>query len=357
MIDTRLPQKTESMPQLIQTFEELSERHTVADRLLHEEKKLLIIQCVAHKLQVYPVEHVKEAHAAIRPVFKTGLYCALLAAGLFENLATSYFFGSSLFALIPTLSSVALMIASMAYALCEGVLFYFFDVSPLNELIGVPYTKAYPSRLIAVYAEQLDLMRLINQQLSGMVMLTLDNALYEQYMLFARSCIHDLRAKYPTLRMFEETVFKKMLKASIFVFGAISSIAGNYFMAMSMLTAPLVGTMFGWLLVALIVTFGLGFHYVMGATSMARVVNPDDAPYHALKKKWADFLEKQSDALNLIQVTKQRVEKKCSTDACTQTDPAPESSAQRRVFPFFSPSAIALDTIEGEDQGASLCLF
>jgi hypothetical protein len=253
---------------------------------------------------------------------KQMLYPGLLLFGVFENLVNSYFFGATLFALIPRMTDPTLIIMSLTYAFLDSVLFYLYQASVLREALDIPSSSKI-SRLIDVYAEQLGTMHIMNRLLSSLAVLTLPHEQYADYIRFARLANDDLRMKYHTISAMKEPWYKELFKAGVFVFGMISSLAGSYFVAMTFLTllaAPLVGTPIGWLIIVATMLLGLGFHYAMDASGMTRVVNRDYLNYQDLKKKFGLFYETYPDDLNMAQTLRNTFEKKPTQDASTQTE-------------------------------------
>jgi hypothetical protein len=132
-----------------------------------------------------------------------------------------------------------------------------------------------------------------------------------------------MRQQYLQLPVMRESIFMQCIKGVVFAFGAVSSMAGSYFLIsafMAMLAPALLGTPVGWTLLALTIGIGLIFHYMMDNSGMSRVINRDYPSYQALKADWEQFSKTYHDDLNGVYAIKQRVEKKLSVDAETQTE-------------------------------------
>ncbi len=353
----RIPDETWSMPQLIRAFEALTEQASSSNRLSIEEKKLIIIHAVENTIKremplLYAQKRAEEKQVddTNKLITQKIAYYFLLIFGFFDNAATSYFFGSTLFALIPAISDPVLMITSIGYTVLEAMLFYAFDVSLLNDVMGVAYTKTPLIRLIETYSQQLKRAIAMNQYVSSIPMLTLDNILHAHFVQFTRLLNHDLRIKYDDMGTSNESAFKKAVKVGMVAFGAISSVAGSFFMATAFMAESFVATPAGMILIALTVITGLGFHYAMDMTGMSRIVNPEDDKQEALKKEWSLFLEEYPDSLQVTQSIKQRFEKKQTQDASTQTD-SMNMPLHQHGHSFFTPAA---STPEGIAEDMSL---
>ena len=79
---------------------------------------------------------------------------------------------------------------------------------------------------------------------------------------------------------------------SVMLFGAISSLAGSYFMVttlmslacMSMLTTPI-----GLTITVVTMALGLAFHYFMDTTSLTRAINPNYDKFESVKEDLSLF--------------------------------------------------------------------
>jgi hypothetical protein len=191
-----------------------------------------------------------------------------------------------------------------------------------------------------VYSKQVTLATELNQYLGMISSLNIESAQYARYLRFSLLVNQDLKKKYTVMCKTNETWLKKAIRISVFAFGAISSLAGSYFMAvtiMSLLYAPLITSPVGILIIILTMAVGIAFHYAMDTTSMTRVVNPDYEKYQTLKQEMGHFDETYSTSLLGLQGLRQRFEKKKMADVSTQTDDKTE--AQR----FIQPREVRVD--------------
>ena len=309
--------ETIPMSELIATLNRLTmEQPTdVCQRLSVEDQKLEIIQAVENKLKQMRLlsfssraEQEKQMDDMHKSILKKIADYFLLMFGFFDNAATSYFFGSTLFAFIPGISAPVLMIASIAYTVLEGVLFYAFDVSLLNDFLSFSYTKTPLNRLIETYSQQLQATIMINTEVSSSLTLSAeDPELRADLLRFTCLLNKHLREKEWQVGTSKESAFKQAAKVGLVAFGAISSVAGSFFMITTFMAEAFVATPAGIILIVLAVIIGLVFHYAMGTTGMSRIVNPDDEKQEGLKKNWCLFF-------NTLRDPKQ------TSDASTQTE-------------------------------------
>ena len=252
-------------------------------------------------------------------VLKQVAYYALLVFGILEDLANSYYFGIALFALVPSLSELTLQCLSLVYAVLDSVFFYVYESALLQKALGLECTPTALRRLIDTYAEELKVLTAINHALGSMAMLACDRALYAELLTCAQLATQDMRARSQVLLAIQESVWKKALKVVVFAFGALSTVAGSYFLLtafMAMLAPALLGTALGTALIVIGLLIGLAFHYAMGNSSMVRVANLDYPAFMALKSNWAEFNSEFATELTPLQT---RFARSATQDIATQT--------------------------------------
>jgi hypothetical protein len=321
--------KIRSIDDLLQDFEQLISASSHPSSLKIEEEKLAIIEQIVVKIKqdtppvfIVPVDE-GEKETSLKKKLRRALYYTLLLFGVLEDAANGFFFGSALFALIPAISNPTLFIAAISYACIESTLFYLFDSAELKDAIGIedPHTKL--SSFIKVYSDQVKVATELNQYLGMISSLNIESTQYARYLRFSLLVNQDLKKKYAVMCKTKETWLKKTIRISVFAFGAISSLAGSYFMAvtiMSLLSVPLITTPVGIMIIILTMVVGIAFHYAMDASSMTRVVNPDYEKYQTLKQDMGRFDETYPANLLGLQALRQRFEKKKMVDGSTQTD-------------------------------------
>jgi hypothetical protein len=323
-----IPDESWNIIQLSNAFDALVSQTDAHKRVDREKMKLLIMQIVEQKIKkemsgfavVRPMAE-KSKQGVMQWLSKQALYLCLLSFGVFENTATSYFFGFTLFSLIPALSNPILMIAAAIYTVLEGVLFYIYEASLLEVALGVSQRNWEPHRLIKLYTEQLQISKQVNQRLTSIPILVMKNDVYDAYVKFTGLMNKDLQVKCKAASEAESSILRRIIKAAVLLFGAVSSVAGSYFLViamMSILAAPLVGTPVGWCIILLTVVAGLGYHYAMGTTSMSRVLSSDYDQFQTLKKEWAEFQETYSYDLSKVQTIKHRFKEKKEEGVSTQ---------------------------------------
>ena len=109
----------------------------------------------------------------------------------------------------------------------------------------------------------------------------------------------------------------------LFAFGAVSSVAGTYFMVTSMMVVFLptwVGTLAGALLTGFMATAGVFLHYVTGESGMDRVINRQQDSFNQLREQWDYFVLTYSDNLQALRRMQQHYQDKVVHDMSTQYD-------------------------------------
>jgi hypothetical protein len=267
--------------------------------------------------------HSEENETSLKKNLRYVLYYTLLLFGVFEDAANGFFFGSALFALIPGISNSILFVAAICYACIESTLFYLFDSAELKDAMGIEDSPARLNAFIKVYSKQIKVATELNQALGMISSLNIESAQYAFYLRFSLLVNQDLKKKYALMCKTKEPWLKKATRISVFFFGGISSLAGSYFMAvtmMSLLYPPLIASPVGILIIILTMVVGIVFHYAMDASSMTRIVNPDCEKYQTLKQEMEHFDETYSVNLLGLNRLRQRFEKKNMVDGSTQTD-------------------------------------
>lgn len=309
----------------ILSVEELLEQYRVLttektnDLIQLEQKKLLILERIVEQLKhdsnpilAFPKEDPK-VESAIRKNLKRFFYYLLLAFGTIEDVANSFFFGSALFfSLFPAISNASLLIASVIYVGIESALFIIYDSAQLRDALGIhdPHTSLSP--VIDLYSKQLKQAIELNQYLAMMSALTMETPLFLTYMEIASYVNRDLKLKHKQMERIEESIFQKILRHSVFVFGAISSLAGSYFMAttiLSMCCAGLLATPIGVAIILTTMVIGIVFHYAMDTTSLTRIVNPDHEKCETLKSSLLEFDQMYSEDLSALKQLRFRFQK------------------------------------------------
>ena len=327
--DCLLPEESLSIDRLIASFKSLIDQDDSKDKLLIEQQKLRIIQLIENHIKKEMLLHYvpiipsnKVTSTTFNHVIKRLFYNFLLVFGLFQDASATYLFGNALLALIPGITNPVLIPLSILFMALECILFYAFEVSLLKTALGIPQDETDLSLTLDTYSSQLNTTTRI---MSITSILAIDTEMYECIMAFIELLHNDLLTKHHLMLEHKEPIWKKALNYTVTSFGALSSIAGSYFMANAFLTlwaASLVATPIGIVIILLTIISGLGFYYAMGASSMARLVNPNYDKFLDLQKEFTRFKEEYNNDLCQIKSIKARFEnfKKASTSDVDVTD-------------------------------------
>lgn len=282
---------------LFQNYQALIQNTNRQKKLKCEKLKLQIICHIERSIErkILPYNSQQEilnnnGLSRLALICKWGIYYLLTLLGIVKNVARNYIFITTLLALFPSLMLITTTVIPVLYILFDTVVFTGFEHALLKKVLGIPKVHTETELLFSVYAEQLFHMKkitrllLIYENRTG----SLAAAKYRNiYSLFYQ----DFNQKFSQLST-EYTSFRKGLIILMVTFGAISSIAGSYFMMSTILktfSAALIGTPLGWSIIFLGILTDLGFYYVMGASGMMRLINSDIEQSRNIKEKWSSF--------------------------------------------------------------------
>jgi hypothetical protein len=329
-----MPDATLGIPQLKAKYRSLCIPANSKERVALEQQKLTLIKAIDNKIRtevsLRPTVANQEppAPSKLKKMSWKALYYFLLLFGLFEDTAGSYLASTALLALLPGLFNPFIMITSILYTVLGCILFYAYEVSFLKDALGIPYTNSNAHQLLVTYSEQLKAIKTINQHITSVPIITIDDEEYDNYLQLVALLNQDLQIKYNAMDSYQESTAKKILKFGVLAFGALSSITGSYFMAtylLALMSTALIGTPVGWGIVVLAIIAGFGFSYVMGNRGLARLFNPDYNNFKELKKELRLFQEEYPPQLEQAKAIKDRFKVKVMHDAETQTLPSPVS--------------------------------
>lgn len=265
----------------------------------------------------------KKKLSTFKRFFKKAFFSFLITFGLLEDAAGSYLYASALFTLIPGITNPVTKAMSAIFTILNCTFFYAFEVSILKEALGITSETIKVRSFIDVYIQQLKITTAINQLLTTANVLTMNQATYQEHTRLAVLFNDDLKAKQEKTGSYHESIPRKLLKWGVIGFGLLDSVSGSYFMSTSLLaiiSAPLLGTPVGWLIISLTVIAGLGFYYAMGAKSMIQLVCPERAKFKELKKSLDEFEPKNDHDFDAIHSMHRSIKKVTTQDSQTQTE-------------------------------------
>jgi hypothetical protein len=294
--------------ELVERYKTLISKKSVFEVETENQKQQILKEILAelNKEAPSPFRQLEQAEHMLRYTQKTRMYAyyILLSFGVLEDVANSYFMGSALFLLLmPTLSSSMLFMASLVYALIEGALFYLFDSYELRTALDVQDPHFSLPILLNQFETQVKLATQLNQHLSMMCTLSMSDESYRTYLYFLNLLSDDLEKKMIQMQRKNDRVSHQIFRCAVMLFGAISSLAGSYFMVttlMSLVCLPMLTTPLGLAVIVLTMGLGLAFHYFMDTTSLTRVINPEYEKFESVKEALASYhstYPKQPEAL------------------------------------------------------------
>ncbi|PJD92883.1 MAG: hypothetical protein CK424_04765 [Legionella sp.] len=226
-------------------------------------------------------------------------YGFCMVFGFFDKAASSFLFGSNLFAAIPGLSRLSLLVLTSIYTLLDAFLFYAFEISFLKEALHIELVDDSACALNKIYMEQLDALVNINIMLHRRETFDWDAEIYSQYCQCMTAFNTHLIHKQSTMQDYVQSRLSTAIEYSVMTFGALSSVADSYFMAKTALLALHVSFMsspLGWAFVVAMVASALVFYYAMGVQSMSKLLHPDRDSFYTLKTGLTLFKDRYEDS-------------------------------------------------------------
>ena len=322
------PRERFTLPQLNAEYEWLVSQPVTPQTISQIEKTKLAIMRQFHKELIrrpFREAHLIPRRPAATPwdVLKQKIvYYSLLTVGFLMDMGNAYCFGISLLsALMPVLPEATLILFSVIYASLDALLFLFFDSCQLRENLGLNASYLHMRQLVSVYKQQIILMNHINSDITSLFSLHIPNENYEEFIKFAQIATRDLRMKHRQLPLQDSAWWMRLMQPVLFAFGAISSVAGTYFMVTSIMAVFLptwVGTLAGALLTGFMATAGVFLHYVTGESGMDRVINRQEDSFNQLREHWDDFVLTYADNLQALRLMRQHYQDQEMHDASTQ---------------------------------------
>lgn len=277
-----------------------------------EQKKLRRIQLIYNSImeqygQSPEDDDIEDKENDYSSSFNYILYNSLVITSLFKHSLSSFLFGITLLELIPGLSHIQSTIISILYTLLDSIIFYAIEISYLKKALNIHDDTDAVCELLETYIVQLKLVRAINQELASGNAAMLEKDQYKAYLDCIALFNEDIKNKFSKIKDYQDSSLKCIIKNIIVFIGAISKIAGSYFIAKSLLmtlAASLVGTPLGFIFIATIIFGGVGFFYVLGEHSVSKLMNPEMDGFNKLKQNFIRFeneLPKHQNACNLNQ--------------------------------------------------------
>jgi hypothetical protein len=214
-------------------------------------------------------------------------YLFTVSFGIFQRAVGSYLFGSTIFLLIPHISSPLLLTLSLLFVVFDSLLFYAFDVSFLKNIMGMVDAQTKFERLNQIYLEQRQLAKMINRALDNVASLKWCGDEHPAFVSCKKVFNAHLLEKLNSMKEPERTWRMVCFEYAIVAFGAFSSITDSYF-AFTVLHLSFL-TPIGAIIALGMVISGLVLYYAMGVKSVDKLINPNLESFKRLKQKLSKF--------------------------------------------------------------------
>ncbi len=278
--------------EIMRSFQNLSAENTQEI----EAQKLDIIQAIYDSIidtfNLYPQPTIDVNQHKCCSSFNYFFYNSLLITSLFKHSLSSFLFGITLLELIPGISHMQSMLISIIYTFLDSIIFYAIEISYLKKALNIQDDYDAICELMDTYILQLKLVKAINQELASGNSTLFSKEEYHAYLECVVLLNNDIIQKFSKINEHQDSTLKCIIKNLIILIGAISKIAGSYFIAKSLLltfAASLVGTPFGILFIATIIFGGVGFFYALGEHSISKLINPEMESFNKLKRNYIGF--------------------------------------------------------------------
>lgn len=238
-------------------------------------------------------------------------YFALLGFGLVKDIVGNFLFGYYLFSLIPLMPNPLLIVIGITFAAVKCIAFYAFEGAILRKALGI---KDKSTDINQSILEQLDFLRTvkhINELLSDCRIADTTAKQYAQYKDMAVALNNMVRERKLAFNAYEESALKRSFRIGMHVFGLLTTVGSCYFLAATMLSifaVSLAATPLAWLFVGLVMAAGISVYFLLKASSINALINPQQLFFKQLKRELKDFdLKEEADFAPLVNFQKEKI--------------------------------------------------
>lgn len=269
---------------------------TDEQKVMIENYKFAISTALYNKLQIVPeTPKEKPSPSLFWRIVEYGkmvvFFLASLAVQIFGVISEFLGISEMLLALIPIITNPILLAISVILTAVSVFVQLAGQVKTVGEEFGIKF-KTDAKELFKTYYKELKQAKKINLLLRDTeVAGSFSDDERQDFTKLARKITNNIACKQAVLSEYEEPLWKKIIRWSLLVFGIVTTLAGSYFGALSILTmaAPLlIGTPVGWAIIGVVAVSSLVLFIYANYDSILNLLNP------ALErvKKFMDKLEK-----------------------------------------------------------------
>jgi hypothetical protein len=270
IFDTPLDLKC-SLPEIKSSFLVLLKKRNIENKVQYEEKKLQILRVIKKKLEDELLGNSISSStqtniAPSKSIIVSILYWLLIIVGLLQQAVGSYLFAQTLFSVIPGISAGFLTVICTVYVILDAIIFYAFSASFLKDALNLPRCSNTLGSLYKIYNEQILITTELNENLSKLSVLKINNQNYEYYVELVILMNQDLRTKNQNMQKYSYPHCNNILKYGVIVFGLLSTIASYYYLgiAFAAFITPITGAFIASIMIYLTIISGLSFYYAIG---------------------------------------------------------------------------------------------
>ena len=267
-----------------------------------ESKKLEQLKKMLNDVQIR-LSHQLELHPLNTPYLKSNIhiemgYQILKSASIIKHGLTSYIFGKNLFILIPGLSQIGLIVASLMYTLFDAVLFLGFEISLLKQSMNLkqPHLSSIYNLL-----QQIQILSSLHLHLSSIQFIQcFSKQEYEEKYTICSQFTEEVKQKYHELMHTQQNLLANISYFLLMSVGALSKLAGSYFLSESLIKAfcpLLIGTPWSSIFIGFMVSTSLGFYFFVSSKSIQNFLQPEQKYLQEVKSSYHQF-EQTNQHLN-----------------------------------------------------------
>lgn len=239
-------------------------------------------------------------------------YFFLLGFGLIKDSVGNFLFGYYLFALIPLIPNPLLIAVGIVFAALNCIAFYAFEGSILRKALGIKDSSSSINQTIAEQLELIKTVKHINTLFQTLCAASTEN--YDKYKNMVLILNETIEKRKDEFTVYQESTSKRGFRIFMNTFGFITTVASSYFIAittLSIFAVSLAATPLAWIFVGLVVGAGICVYFLLKASSINSLINPQQKFFDKLEERLTNFEVKKEEDFSKVahrQITMSREE-------------------------------------------------
>ena len=280
---------------LIREFKTLCElehdkKNSNNDLLLLEQYKLAILENFYHYLNDQYSQkkcEEKKQQSKIWLALKALFFMLIGLFGMSTSGVFDFLFIKSLLSIIPHITHPLVFIISGVCTILNAALYASFQIAILKNMLGINFANI---NHLSLHQKQIQMTKNMNTLLLDS---TINNQMspanyqgYSRMAIVANQNITHLKPKYAG--SYQEKWYLKIPRYGILGFGALMTMAGGYFMGVSLVTGVLpmlVGTPPGWIIIGFSMVCMVALYFAMRNTALSGTTHSSAKQFNEIKEK------------------------------------------------------------------------